>query len=255
MNRNLHKKLIAHRGESFIAPENTLAAVNMAWKIGANAVEIDVQITLDNEIVVIHDNNKKRVGNVNKKIRKSLLKDLKKVDVGLFKNIRWKGEQIPTLKEVMQTIPAKGKLIIEIKSGFEIIEPLSALLKSADISDCQIEIISFNRKLLTEIKKMLPQYKMLWLLNLDYYFPAWLVFGNTQKTINKVLSSKLDGVNVWAGKMLNKSYINQFKEQNLLVYTWTVNDVKTAKKLLELDVDAITSDRTEWLINQVTNEI
>jgi len=167
-------------------------------------VEIDVQITFDNEIVVIHDNNKKRVGNVNKTIRKSLLKDLKKVDVGLFKDISWKGKQIPTLREVLQTIPAKGKLLIEIKSGIEIIEPLSTLLKSTNVTDYQIEIISFNRKLLTGIKKILPQYKMLWLLNLDRYFTAWLVFSNTQKTINKVLSSKLDSVNVWAGKMLKR---------------------------------------------------
>lgn len=247
--------IIAHRGESFIAPENTLAAINLAWKNGAKAVEVDVQITLDNEIVVIHDINTRRVGNMNIIIPKSLLKDLRKVDVGLFKDKRWKGEQIPTLKEVMLTIPAKGKLIIEIKSGFEIIEPLSTLLKNSDVPDNQIEIISFNKKLLTEIKRLLPQYKMLWLLNLDYYFPAWLIFSNTQKTINKVLSSKLDGVNVWVGKMLNKSYINQFKKQNLLVYTWTVNDVKIAKKLLEWDVDAITSDRPAWLIKQLSDKI
>ncbi len=60
MNKNLDKLIIAHRGESFIAPENTLAAINLAWKNGAKAVEIDVQITSDNEIVVIHDKNTKR---------------------------------------------------------------------------------------------------------------------------------------------------------------------------------------------------
>jgi len=255
MKKILHEKFVAHRGESFIAPENTLSAINMAWQNGAKAVEIDIRITLDNEIVVIHDKNTKRVGNVNKKIRQSLLEVLKKVDVGLFKNIKWKGEQIPTLWEVLKTIPTKGKLIIEIKSGIEIIEPLSRLLKNASVSDSQIEIISFNRKLLAELKKTMPHYKMLWLLNLDYYFPAWLVFSKTPKTIDKVLSSKLDGVNVWAGKMINKSYVDQFKKQNLLVYTWTINEVKTAKKLLELDVDAITSDRPTWLIKQLMDEI
>lgn len=254
MNRNRNKILIAHRGESFIAPENTLAAINLAWKNGAIAVEIDVQITLDNEIVVIHDNNTKRVGNVNKSIRQSLLSDLKKVDVGLFKNTNWKGEQIPTLMEVLQTIPTKGKLIIEIKSGIEIIEPLCTLLKSANVTESQIKIISFNRKLLTEIKKLLPHYKMLWLLDLDYYLPAWLLISNTKKPIRKVLNSKLDGVNVWAGKKISKSYVNQFKKHNLLVYTWTVNDVETANKLLEMEVDAITTDRPAWLKKQLANE-
>ena len=66
-----------------------------------------------------------------------------------------------------------------------------------------------------------------------------------------MLSSKFDGVNVWAGKRINKSYIKQFKDHNLLIYTWTVNDVKTADKLLKMEVDAITTDRAQWLKNQL----
>lgn len=251
MNKNLDKLIIAHRGESFIAPENTLAAINLAWKNGAKAVEIDVQMTSDNEIVVIHDKNTKRVGDLNKVINQSVLKDLKKVDVGLFKNEKWKGEQIPTLMDVLLTIPSDGKLIIEIKCGIEIIVPLSSLLKSLNFSNSQIEIISFNWKVLTEIKKLLPHYKMLWLLDLDYYLPAWLLFNNTQKNIRQVLNGKLDGVNVWAGKKINKDFVNQFKKQKLLVYTWTVNDLKTAKDLLKMGVDALTTDRAAWLKKQL----
>lgn len=252
MNRNLHEVFIAHRGESFIAPENTLAAINLAWKSGAKAVEIDIQKTLDNEIVVIHDHTTKRVGNRNKRIHKSLLKDLKKVDVGLFKGKQWKGEQIPTLLEVLQTLPYDCKIIIEIKSGVEIIQPLSTILISSNIPESQIEIISFNRKVLIEMKKQFPHYKALWLLDLDYYFPAWMLLVNTKKTIRKVMSGKLDGVNVWAGKKINRSYVKQFKEHDLLVYTWTVNDVATAERLLEMEVDAITTDRSQWLKRQLT---
>ncbi len=252
MTRILDKVLIAHRGESFLAPENTLSSINLAWGNGAKAVEVDVQLTRDNEIVVIHDNNTSRVGNLNKRINKTLLRDLKKVDVGLHKDKTWKGEKIPTLLEVLKTIPSDGKLIVEIKCGTEIIIPLVKLLSSVEISLTQIEIIAFNRKVLTEIKKRLPQFKMLWLLNLDYYFPAWLLADCTKGIIKKVLKSKLDGVNVWAGKKISKRYIDQFKKYNLLVYTWTVNDVKTAQRLLELEVDAITTDRPSWLKKQLT---
>jgi glycerophosphoryl diester phosphodiesterase len=254
MNQNLEKLIIAHRGESFIAPENTLAAINLAWENGAKAVEIDVQITLDKEIVVIHDKNTKRVGDLNKSINQSKLKDLKKVDVGLFKNENWKGEQIPTLGEVLNTIPSDGKLIIEIKSGVEIVAPLNTLINSSNIPESQIEIISFNRKVLTEIKKLLPQHKMLWLLDLDYYLPTWLLFSNTQKTIRLVLNSKLDGVNVWAGKKINEDFVNQFKQHNLLVYTWTVNDLKTAKDMIKMRVDALTTDRAAWLKKQLMDD-
>lgn len=253
MNRNLDDVFIAHRGESFIAPENTLAAINLAWKNGAKAVEIDIQITLDHEIVVIHDARTKRVGNQNIRINVSSLKELKEIDVGQYKNLQWKGEQIPTLQEVLKTLPSGCKLIIEIKSGIEIIKPLVALLKSSNIRESQIEIISFNRSVLTEMKKELPHCKMLWLLDLDYYFPAWMLVGSTKNTIRKVLSSSLDGVNVWAGKRINKSYVQQFKEHDLMVYTWTVNDVATAKRLLDMGVDAITTDRTQWIKRKLTD--
>ena len=92
---------------------------------------------------------------------------------------------------------------------------------------------------------------MLWLLDLDYYLPAWLLFNNTQKNIRQVLNGKLDGVNVWAGKKINKEFVNQFKKQKLLVYTWTVNDLKTAKDLLKMGVDALTTDRAAWLKKQL----
>lgn len=251
MSKNLANIIIAHRGESFIAPENTLSAINMAWDLGVKAIEIDVQLTLDHKIVVIHDRSTKRVGNTNKCIRKSLLKDLKRVEVGLFKDKRWKGETIPTLQEVIETIPLDGKLIIEIKSTDEIINPLCALLKSINIDDSQIEIISFNRKVLAKIKKRLPQYKMLWLLNLDYYLPSYLILFNTKSILRKVANGNFDGVNVWAGRILNKKLVRLFNENNLLVYTWTINDIKSAKKLLALGVDGITTDRSSWLSKQL----
>lgn len=201
--------------------------------------------------MAIHDKNTKRVGNMNKSIKQSTLNDLKKVDVGCFKYKKWKGEQIPSLNELLQTIPSDGKLIIEIKSGKEIIEPLCLLIKTSGIPEWQIEFISFNRKVLTEIKIILPQYAVLWLLNLDYYLPTWLLFNTIQRTIRKVLKSNLDGVNVWVEKKINREFVHQFKQYDLLVYTWIVNDLNTASDLLKMGVDALTTDRAAWLTQQL----
>ena len=85
--------IIAHRGESFDAPENTLASINLAWERGAGAVEIDVHLSKDNQIVVIHDSNTKRVGAKNKKVSKQTLSELKKLDIGSWKNVKWKDEK------------------------------------------------------------------------------------------------------------------------------------------------------------------
>jgi len=251
MNNNKDKLIIAHRGESLMAPENTLAAINLAWEKGAKAVEIDIQLTLDNEIVVIHDKHTGRVGDRKLYVEKTNFYGLKRVDVGLKKSDSFRGEKIPTLNEVIETVPLVGKLIIEVKCGKEIINPLVQLLKHTKLKNNQIEIIAFNLEVIAEIKKQAPYYKALWLLDLDYYLPHWLIRVNRNKIINKVKESNLDGVNVWAGKVIKHSFVKAFKDEGLFVYVWTVNDLYIAQKMVNYGVDAITTDRAEWLTKQL----
>lgn len=246
---------IAHRGESYLAPENTIAAINLAWENEVKAVEIDVRLTADNEIVVIHDKNTKRTGNINLTIRSSTLKELKTIDVGFKKGSKWKGENIPSLKEVIDTLPEKGKLIIELKSGIEIISPLVSLIRELDLKSSQIEIISFNHEVLNKAKKLLPEFKILWLLDLDYYLPFRLIWINKKKLVQKVLNSNLDGVNVWAGKTIDKQFVEAFRSKSLLVYCWTVNDPAKASRLLNINVNAITTDRPHWLKQQLIRNL
>jgi len=245
------EKIVAHRGESFDAPENTLSAINKAWKNGARAVEIDIHLTADNEIVVIHDKHTGRVGDKKLFVKKSKLHELKSVDVGLKKSNAFEGERIPTLIEVIETVPLEAKLIIEVKCGKEIINPLILLLKNIKLNINQIEIISFNLEVLAEIKVLVPQYKALWLLDLDYYLPHWLLRITPQKTIKKIMDKGLDGVDVWAGKVINKSFVKAFKKEGLYFYVWTVNDLYDAQRLLAYKVDALTTDRAEWLTKQL----
>ena len=77
--------IIAHRGESYDAPENTLSAINLAWERNADAVEIDIRLSKDDKIVVIHDDDTVRFDGNPKKIRAQTLKELKKIDVGTYK--------------------------------------------------------------------------------------------------------------------------------------------------------------------------
>ncbi len=251
MNTQNDRKIIAHRGESFIAPENTIASVQLAWDKGVKAVEVDVRLTKDKQVVLMHDKSTKRTGNFNKIIADSTLEDLRMVDVGIYKGKQWQGEPIPTLSEVLQTTPEEGRLIIEIKSDAKIILPLFDVLKNAELASSQIEIISFNFQILVKAKQLMPQYKVMWLLDLDYYLPAWMLWINTKKIIRKLKQHKLDGVDVWAGKKLNQNLVSQIKSCNLLMYTWTINDLKTAEKLFTMGVDAITSDRAGWMKNQL----
>ena len=115
MTTNLSDLIIAHRGASFDAPENTLAAIRQAWSAGIKAVEVDVHLTKDNEVAVIHDASTKRTTSVNSLVIDQTMHDLKQLDAGSWKDESWVGEQIPRLTEVLATIPEGGKLIIEIK--------------------------------------------------------------------------------------------------------------------------------------------
>ncbi len=109
-------KIIAHRGASFDAPENTLAAIRLAWQQQADAVEIDVHLSRDRHLVAIHDFNTRKTTGRNRPVARQTLAQLRTLDAGQWKHPRWRGEKIPTLEEVLATVPPGKRLFIEIKA-------------------------------------------------------------------------------------------------------------------------------------------
>ena len=97
-------EIVAHRGASHDAPENTLASVNLAWKRKAPSVEIDVYLSRDKRVVVYHDKTTKRIGGRDREVKDQTLEELRQLDVGSWKSPKYKGEQVPTLEEVL--VPA-----------------------------------------------------------------------------------------------------------------------------------------------------
>ncbi|MCB8994725.1 MAG: hypothetical protein H6538_03860 [Bacteroidales bacterium] len=248
--KRIRDYIIAHRGESREAPENSLSAIRLAWQRGAKAVEIDIHLTLDYEIVVIHDIDTFRVSGARKKIPNSTLKELKELCIGEYMGEKWKDERIPLLSEVLETIPENGKIIIEIKSDASILEKLGQTLKNSSLRPSQVEIIAFSFKTLAQAKRRLPQYKMLWLLNLDYSLPSWLIRINLSRLIHKIKKHNLDGVDVWAGKILDKKFIETIKKNNLLIYAWTVDDYLLARDLINSGIDGITTNRASKMAEE-----
>ncbi|OFX84201.1 MAG: hypothetical protein A2W99_00295 [Bacteroidetes bacterium GWF2_33_16] len=244
--------IIAHRGESFDAPENTLSSINRAWNNGIDAVEIDVRLTKDNRVVVIHDPHTFRVARKLKWIRNSTLLDLKKVDVGKFKNNKYKGEKIPELSEVLRTVPVGKKIIIEIKSSSKIIPFINLAIVNSGLQADQIEIISFNLKTLIKAKKQMPNISFLWILELDYFWISKILTPSFETIISTAIQNELNGLNLFAGTLLNAEIIKRIKSANLRLYAWTVNNPEKAKKLLGFGVDAIITDRAKWMKNKLS---
>jgi len=161
------QEIVAHRGASHDAPENTLAAFRLAWDQGADAIEGDFRLTADGQVVCLHDADTKRVtgGEVDWKVSEVMLEKLRTLDVGKWKGESFAGERIPTLAEVLAIIPPGKKLFLEIKGGPELVEPIRRVLVSSGISLQQIVIIAFDQNTVMEVRRLLPEVKVHWLVS------------------------------------------------------------------------------------------
>ena len=244
-------KIIAHRGASFDAPENTLASVNLAWRQNINYVEVDVKLTKDNNLVVFHDNTTFRFNQVDKLINQYTLNGLSTVDVGFLKGKKWKEEYIPTLEQVINTIPKNGTLVVELKDGPEMQNALVDLANRNNTIWNQLEFISFNYETICMTKKMFSENKCLWLLDLDYDSETSKLIPSIQNIIHKVKQHNLDGIDVFAGKIADKPFFESIHRENLEIYLWTINSLEHARQYLPFSPHGITTDRPKWLQEQL----
>ena len=235
--------IIAHRGESFDAPENTLASINLAWERNDNAVEIDIQLTKDKKIVVIHDKNTYRLAGRFKKVLAQTLKDLQLLDIGKHKGKKWEGENIPTFQEVLKTLPQNKYLFIEIKSSGEIIQYLKDILDHSLIDPKFIKFIAFNKNTLVKLKAEFPWHDCYWIYKRILFSKRI----NISKIIEQCKDAGLDGLDLRADTLNNESEARQIKNAGLDLYTWTVNTFNETKKFYEWGFDGITSDKAKML--------
>ena len=242
--------IIAHRGESSEAPENTMSAINLAWKSGADGVEIDVHLTKDNQIVVIHNSSTKSISGKRFRIKSSTLENLKSLNIGRTIGKKYYSERIPTLNEVLLNVPPGKYIFIEIKCGVEIIPYLNQVLKHAHLSMDQIKIIGFGFNKMTEIKINFPEYEVF----LNRRISLGKVFTRRsywQNLIIKLKQSSLDGLNLSYTKSFNIKLVEMFKQNKLKIFIWTVNNPKKALRLISLGVDGFMSDRSGWIRKEV----
>ncbi|MCH7685257.1 MAG: glycerophosphodiester phosphodiesterase [Planctomycetes bacterium] len=247
-------EIIGHRGASFDAPENTLASVNLAWKQNADAVEIDIYLTRDGHIVAVHDETTKRYGGPDKNIVEQTLAELKTIDVGRWKDKKWAGERIPTLTEVLKTIPDGKRLFIEIKSGPEILPELQRVIHTARKKPEQTAIISFSLDVVTAAKKEMPQLKAYWIVGLKQHKVTRKWSPQADELIHKAGVARLDGLDIGKTAGINKAFADEVKQAGLDLYVWTINSPSEAARLISLGIDGITTDRPGWLRSKLATE-
>ena len=230
--------IIAHRGISFDLPENSLSAFDASWAVGVDGIEGDFHLTRDGSIVCIHDNNTSRVCNKNLVICNSTLQELKEL------NLQCEGKdhlniKIPTLTEVLKTVPSGKKIFIEIKCGVEILSPLIKELSRSKINSTQVVIISFDRQVVKELKEMAPEYKALLLY-------SYKEGREVSSLINEMFDIKADGIGT--DNQLSKEFVEKVIISGLEYHSWTIDNADTANQLISWGTNSITTNEPELLI-------
>jgi len=246
--------IIAHRGASHDAPENTMAAFNLAWQQGADVIEGDFYLTRDGEIVCIHDATTKRTAGQTMKVAEATLAELRQLDVGSWKGDQWSGARIPTIDEVLATVP-EGKIIfIEIKCGPEILPALKKALAKSKLQPGQTVIISFHPKVIAETKRQIPQLKALWITGFKTDEKTGVVHPSAKEILATLDKIGADGVGCNAHAIVDQQFMQILRTAQKEVNIWTVDNVATAKRFLHLGIDSLTSNRAVWLKQQCLSQ-
>ena len=229
-------KIIAHRGFSDIAPENTLVAFKKAIDVGADYLELDVRKTKDNVLVVIHDFTIDRTSSNNRKgkIAELDFAELKNVHVGYSKKFgeKYKTEKILTLKESLQFAKGKIKVCIELKV-VNIENQVMNLLNELEMVN-DIIVFSFDYETVKNIKILNPKIETLFLKH-----NAVLGTIDSLKTINA------NAIGVGNNTEITKDFLAYAHKNKIKVFKWTVNKEEEMRKLIDLKLDGLITNKPD----------
>lgn len=233
--------ITAHRGSSFEAPENTLSAIAISIKNGADFVEIDVQETGDHSLILMHDTNLKRTTGFDREVWEVDLDLIKSLDVGRYFSPRFEGEVIPTLEEVIIFCEGKINLNIEVKThGYEKVffEELVQLFETYDLYSSSV-VSSTNYEALQKIEQLNPKIKTGYImffalgdlneLNVDFY------------SIEESLATD--------------AFIAEAHAVGREVHVWTLNTKDSMENAIKKGVDNIITDYDKVLKELIQNPI
>lgn len=222
-------KITAHRGDSINAPENTLSAIEKAIESGCDFVEVDIQQTKDNEIIVFHDFDLKRICGVNKKIKDLTYQELANYDVGAYFSNEYMNERIPRLEDVLTLCKNKIRLNIEIKNtslSANFFINLYQLLKEYHVIN-SVYVSSTNYSFLQTIKQLDD--------NLTTGYILFFALGNYQTLTNVDFVSLL-----YANVSLET--VKKVHQAGLELHVWTVNNDQDILSMSTIGVDNIITD-------------
>lgn len=234
--------VMAHRGLSADAPENTLYAFSDAILVGADFIELDVQQTRDGVLVVMHDSNLKRTTGVNKDIWDVDYADIQNLDAGSWFDPAYANARIPTLEETLQFVDKRAKLNIEIKPtkhGSDTLEQdVAELITRYQYTDA-CYVTSFSYGSLKKVKEANPEIRTGYLMSVAYGQFYSLKYADAF-SLNKVF--------------VTSQVVNAAHQQGKQIFAWTVNGMSEVRSLCNLHVDSIITDDPVMVQNVISRD-
>lgn len=243
-------EIIAHRGASHDAPENTLAAIRLGWVQGADAVEIDVRCSKDGEVVVIHDAGLLRTAGVRKPVASQTLKELRALDAGDWKHSRFAGEPIPTLAEALDTIPDGRRLFVEIKCDRAIVPAFTKAFRRSGKAPSQVMPIGFGAATMRAIKQAVPKLEVALVAEFRRTLRGWSPMAET--LIAKAKGARLDALDLDGRGPIDEVFVSKVHEAGLKLYVWTVDAPPRARLLRDAGIDGLTTNKPGWMRKQIS---
>jgi len=221
-------EVIGHRGAAGLEPENTLRSVRRAIELGVDRVEVDVRVSRDGRLVIMHDETVDRTTNGHGYVRELTLNELRSLDAGM-------GEKIPTLEEILEFTMGKAKLEIELKVP-EATEPTIQLIEELNAEN-DVIVISFIHELLDRVYDLNPNIK------------TGALFFDVPKDILRIaLKVHASSIHVYY-RNVNSELVREAHKSGLEVAVWNPNRIEEMREMIGLGVDAIGSDRPDILIH------
>lgn len=237
-------EIIAHRGASHDAPENSIAAFQVAWEQMADAVELDIQLTKDGRVVAFHDQTTKRISGVNRRVAHLTFEELRALAASSSG-----GARIPSVEEVLATVPEGKMCYLEIKCGSEVLPGLARALRDSRKVGEQVAIIGFDHATMMRARRLFPGFPVYWVVSPKRWSMG--MHPSVDELIARVKLANLDGLELDARFRIDGEFVSRVKGADLNLHVWTVNEAAAARRLAALGVDGIMTDRPLWLREQL----
>jgi len=250
MQRN-RPEIIAHRGASYDAPENTMEAFQLGLDQGADALECDIHLSSDGELMVIHDPTVDRVTDTKGEVGKITKAELGALDAGSWKAPKWRDARIPTLAEVLDLTPPDRRILIEVKCGLTALPRLKEVLGATTLPRDRMIIMEFDLKTVIAARETFPDLEVLWLLNFPRWHPPWIKRRSLMENIERAQDLGFDGVNVQDVPQLNADSIAECGARKLKSYCWTVDDPARTARLFKCGINGVATNRPGWMREQL----